>query len=141
MFTVKNSRDELFNLASQFRAAIEATPARDLPITLKTFPHGACGDAALLLAKFLGDQGCGRFDYMLGERDGHSHAWLQQGDLIVDIACDQFSDMPERVFVGRQSAWHAQFNAERESDANFELYDDATGLALERAYQIIVRHL
>ncbi len=68
---------ELHELASVFRAALESAKGSRLPITLQDFPHGACGDAALLLAKFLEHHGHGPFDYMFGRRgDGNASGWL-----------------------------------------------------------------
>ena len=107
---------------------------------MQSFPHGACGDAALLLAKRLEEEGYGAFDYMLGERSGFSHAWLQQGDLIVDISGDQFDDMHEKVYVGFNSPWHAQFSAEPLHVADFQLYDDRTRSTLEAAYQSVMKY-
>ena len=71
--------NELKELASAFRAALESADRSRLPVTLQAFPHGACGDTALLLAKFLEEHGHGQFDYMLGRRGDGSHAWLQRG--------------------------------------------------------------
>jgi len=76
-----------------FRHAIEACDRSALPITFENFPAGSCGDAALILGKYLEERGFGLFDYVLGERGGRSHAWLQRGHLVVDITGDQFDDM------------------------------------------------
>ena len=35
--------------AHRMRSAIESVPRRDLPLTMRNFPSGACGDAALLV--------------------------------------------------------------------------------------------
>jgi hypothetical protein len=44
---------EIRYLATRFRNAIEACDPAGLPIGMQNFPLGACGDAALLLAKYL----------------------------------------------------------------------------------------
>ena len=48
----ENDIEKLFNLASTFRTAILECDPKSLYITLQDFPNGACGDAALLLAKY-----------------------------------------------------------------------------------------
>jgi hypothetical protein len=128
----------LHNQCERFRNAVERIDKSRLPITLQDFPHGACGDAALLLAKYLERQGFGKFDYMLGTRDEHSHAWLQRGDLIADITADQFPDNADAVIVKLKSAWHAEFQGEIENVADFEIYDDRTRAILGAAYAEIV---
>lgn len=121
----------------RFRDAIERADKRHLPITRQDFPRGASGDATLLLAKYRERQGSGRFNYMLGSRNGHSHSWMQQGDLIVDITADQFPDVAEPVIVARQSSWHAKFRRATEHVADYEIYDERTRAILSAACQII----
>lgn len=62
--------DRIRQLATDFRQAIERCPRANLPIEFADFPHGACGDATLLLAKYLQDNGHTGFVYALGTRDG-----------------------------------------------------------------------
>lgn len=131
----------IYKLATCFRAAIEATQPSKLPITFNNFPHGSCGDAALLLAKYLEESGHSGFNYILGERHDSSHAWLQKDALIVDITGDQFSDMPHPVFVGAHSDWHASFNGCPKHIADFEIYDAHTRSTLHAAYHEILLHL
>jgi hypothetical protein len=128
-------------LAERFRAAVEACDLRRLPITFHEFPNGSCGDATLILAKYLNDNGHEGFVYVCGIRDGHSHAWLQRGDLIVDITGDQFPDNEHSVCVSRRSAWHAQFEIDHESSSDIDLYDDLTRVGLGAAYNKILQQL
>lgn len=95
----------------------------------------------LLLAKFLEEHNCGAFDYVLGEREEHSHAWLQRGELVVDITPDQFDDAPAPVIVEHHSAWHAAFAGERRHVADLENYDTPTRDRLRGAYRRIVRRV
>ena len=111
---------------------------KTLYITLQNFPYGACGDAALLLAKYLENQGYGKFNYVLGKRDGYSHAWLQQDDLIVDIAADQFKDQDSAVIVSFDHTWHKLFHGELQHIADFEIYDPCTKSNLVNSYHEIV---
>lgn len=97
------------------RAAIEAMPSAARPIGFRDFPSGACGDASLVLAECLLRLGLGEFSYVVrfrSGRDNHSrlsHAWLERGELVVDITADQFLDAPSAVVVAIGSEWHATF--------------------------------
>jgi len=111
-----------------------------LPVTLQNFPHGACGDASLLLARYLSERGCGEFRYILGLRDGNSHAWLQQGPLIIDITGDQFADNPHGpVYVGEDQAWFVGFAGEDQHTADYSIFDDNTKAMLSASYARITR--
>jgi hypothetical protein len=127
-------------LAVQFRHAIERCHTR-LPIQFRDFPLGSCGDAALLLAKFLEKNGHPGFVYIVGMREGGSHAWLQQDNLTVDIAADQFSDQPQSVIVALNSDWHKTFERDHEDIADFEQYNRAAATELRNAYRLCIAHL
>lgn len=133
--------NELKELASAFRAALEIADHSLLPITLQAFPHGACGDASLLLAKFLEEHGHGQFDYMLGWRGDASHAWLQRGSLVVDVTADQFDEIREPVIVCEGSPWHSTLAGEIEHVADFTLYDPNTRNMLAGAYSLVCKSL
>ncbi|MHB0704089.1 hypothetical protein ACX4MT_00015 [Roseomonas mucosa] len=136
MFEDKHAKISL--LAARFRKAIETCRKAKLPITFQHFPRGSCGDAALLLAKYLEENKIGQFNYMLGRRDDHSHAWLQNNTVIVDITGDQFPDMKHSIFVSTSSRWHEEFNGEILHVADFELYDPHTRHYLKSAYHLIL---
>jgi hypothetical protein len=131
---------EIRRLATEFRQAIERCPRERLPITFTAFPHGACGDAVLLLAKYLERNGHIGFAYVLGMRSGRSHAWLGRGALIVDITADQFEDQSQSIVVDTSSRWHASFRLSPEDQqhpADFEKYDKATAATLANAYMAV----
>ena len=88
---------KIYIAAKSFKEAIQKCDKKLLPITFKEFPKGSCGDAVLLLGKYLSDVGLGEFDYVLGGVNEKSHAWLQQNKLIVDITADQFDDQTEEI--------------------------------------------
>ena len=111
---------------------------KTLYITLQNFPYGSCGDASLLLAKYFENKGYGQFDYILGNRDGYSHAWLQQGNLIVDIAADQFKDQDRPIIVSCDHTWHASFNGQVLHIADYEIYDSFTKNNLANSYSKIL---
>lgn len=129
------------DLAERFRAAIEACDLKMLPITFHELPRGSCGDATLILAKYLKENGHEGFVYVCGMRDGHWHAWLQRDGLIVDMAGDQFPDNGDSVCVSRGSAWHALCEIDREDPSDIDLYDDFTRFNLGAAYDRISQHL
>lgn len=131
----------LYDHAAHFRAAIESCDRSSLPVSFERFPRGACGDATLLLAKFLEESGFGKFNYVLGERNGSSHAWLENGEVITDITADQFPDMPHPVFVAGESEWHSSFNGEVLHVADIEIYDEHTRATLRGAYSIVRKHV
>jgi hypothetical protein len=118
---------EVLHIASQVRGAIEALPASKRPITFSHFPRGACGDCCLILGTYFEEE-CGfpPFHYVSAERGSKSdntwssHAWLECGDLIVDITADQFPDAPSGVIVSRSSAWHDGFEVDHRSKSNLK---------------------
>ena len=122
--------------ASRFRDAIIRCPRNDLR-SLRDFPRGSCGDASVLLGEYLHQTGYGQWDYVAGERepDLHSHAWLEQDGLIVDITADQFSDINEPVIVTGDRSWHQQFSyPEPRHPALIDSYDPATRTILREIY-------
>ena len=135
-------------VAIRVRSAIESIAPQDLPITFSHFPRGACGDACLLLGTYLEDQ-CGfdAFDYVSGERGSHtqdtwtSHAWLQRGELIVDITADQFPDAPAPVIVAEPSLWHRGFGVESRSPANLKKWSGPRTYDVLRLYARVRRLL
>ncbi|HJV66376.1 MAG TPA: hypothetical protein VJ550_11625 [Geomonas sp.] len=132
----------LFDLASRFRSGIlrSVRSAGSLP-TLRDFPEGACGDASLLLAKYLQEKRCGLAHYVLGERGGLRHAWLQLQDFIIDITADQFADQAAGVIVTNDSAWHASFHGKIHNAADFCLYERHTVFKLTKAYREITNFI
>jgi hypothetical protein len=135
-------REILFDLALRFRLAIMRSDPSERPLaTLRDFPRGACADASLLLAKYLQIKNCGQSVYVLGERRGHSHAWLRLQEFTIDITADQFEDQDAGVIVSSDSSWHASFKGKVHNVADFCLYDRDTVFKLTAAYQSIARRL
>lgn len=125
-------------LATEFRRAIEKCPRSLLPTTFEQFPLGSCGDATLLVGKHLNVHGYGGFFYVVGFREGQSHAWLQRQSLVVDITADQFEDQPGSVIVSSDSAWHRTFRKDHEHPSDLDSYDPETKRTLTAAYLHIV---
>ena len=89
----------LHQLASAFRRAIEQADREKLSIAFREFPHGSCGETALLLGTFLKSRDMGTFQYVCGWCYGQSHAWLEKDGLIIDITADSFSGVSKPVIV------------------------------------------
>lgn len=129
--------------ARRFRSAIERCDARRLPITLADFPGGACGDAALLLAKHLQLAVIWPLMYVCGwmamAHRNQSHAWLEYGDLIIDITADQFEGISDPVIVTADRAWHGRFTVTSSREADYNNWDGID--PLPDAYKAISSYL
>jgi hypothetical protein len=80
-----------------------------LPDLMAGFPVACCGTVSEVLSVIL-KQRYKRVVYICGEQKkssggGRSHAWVQVGDIVVDITADQFDGMSP-VTVTRDSSWH-----------------------------------
>lgn len=129
--------------AGVFRDAIEACDSGALPEWFDSFPLGCCGDATELLARYLEEEGFGSFRYICGYCRGEdsqevSHAWLQQGDVTVDITADQFRGGRERVSVESDSGWHKSFEIRVDHLCDYRADPHARAL-LDGAYEAILR--
>jgi hypothetical protein len=134
--------DRLRELAGAFRDAIERADRKRLPIAFENFPRRSCGEVAPLLGTFLKSRGTGTFQYVCGWREGHSHAWIEANEVIVDITADQFPEILERVIVTNCSPWHGSF--ERRGDpheADYLIYDANTAERCEETYRIILEKI
>jgi hypothetical protein len=130
-------------LAGRFRKGIENCDSTRMIITMGSFPHGACGDAALLLARYLRDNGAGEFQYVVADRgegeDWTSHAWLEQDGLVVDITADQFDELEAPVLVTEDRSFHDTFgNLDRGQSADFEVYTLMVSPGLGDTYRAIL---
>ena len=132
-------RDLVVCLARDVRAFFEAERDR-LGIPFDRFPRGSCGDASLLLALVYVNRGIGAA-CLAGLRSGHSHAWVEIGDLIVDITADQFDEGHSAVTITRDRAWHSQFLEQTSRPP--ELPDEGVpaGPTLRRVWALLLRYL
>ena len=99
---------KLKEIVSKFKAAILACDLDGLGIGFRAFPMGACGDTCLLLGTYLHELGYGRVDYVFGQKGRQSHAWLEMGDIIIDITADQFEKDIDPVLITRDKRWHKE---------------------------------
>jgi len=135
--------EKIHTAATNFRNAIEEI-SHSLGATFESFPRGSCGDATPMLGTYLIDQGLGEFQYMQGdygsEAEGNwsSHAWLQSGNLVIDITADQFPDVTDPVVVMENSKWHHGLAGEEQNIGDYRVYDPSTVANLGRLYAKIV---
>jgi hypothetical protein len=110
-------------------------------------PRGSCGDASLLLARFLRDHGFGEAAYVCGHLGPYSHAWLELEGFQIDITADQFvrdpkkrllsgrpRELREGVIVTTDRNWHANFDERLRHSADISQYDASTRTELEHYY-------
>ena len=128
------SFEKIRNAATAFRLAIEGSDRSELSEGFSRFPWGSCGDASLLLAAYLRDEGLGDFELIAARGTNGDHAWLQQGEVVIDITADQFTGFDFAVYVGNDE-WHRQFGEIRTSEpADYHRYDAATASILHWDY-------
>jgi len=101
----------ILEIARNLRATIERAKSGNAGITwLPRFPENCCNFAANLVLLELSEAGGERLRRMLGTvvddrgDDLATHVWVQAGDLVVDIAADQFEQ--PKVIVEHLSSWH-----------------------------------
>jgi len=121
--------EQIYQLAKEFRAALENTPRINLRTTLgcSNFPHACCDDASMLLAAYLSDNGFPGSIRVNGVNGGESeelksHIWLLWSDLIIDITADQFTNYGMApVIVSKKTDFHNTFEIEDTEHADFRV--------------------
>lgn len=108
----------LRQLATDFRAAIEATRAAKLPGALPYFPEGACRLTSRLFAQYLSgraDTAAFRRSQLVSgvlrssEHAAARHYWLEIDGAVVDLTADAFGEAA--VVVGPRTAFHRSLTA------------------------------
>ncbi|WCL50819.1 hypothetical protein [Leptospira sp. GIMC2001] len=125
-----------------FRSAIEKI-RKNLSVSFINFPRGSCGYATILLGTYLLENNLGQFFYTLGDyhssnNEWSSHAWLQQGELIVDITADQFEEIEQKVIVTKDSTWHQNLKGKRQELADLNIYKGYAFNVLVNDYNLIL---
>ncbi len=119
-------KKSIIQLVTEFRNAIDKAKANgefDGDFSFRHFPRGCCGDTCYLLGQYLLANGISSW-YVCGNYYGkndffQSHAWLRiEGNLIVDITGDQFSEKAIFLrynipaYIGQTDNFHALFQVE-----------------------------
>lgn len=140
---------ELYETASEFRAAILSIPKSEFPWRTSMgakgsqFPNACCGDTSQVLLAYFRDKLGVKSIYILGENGGVnseivSHAWLEVDHLVVDITADQFNENGynfDGVYVGERTDWYRTF------DIKADLYNKNLSDNLNKVYDRICREL
>lgn len=136
--------ERLRDLATAFRAAIEATRAEQVPGALPYFPEGACRMTSRLLAQHLARRpdgaAFGRPQLVSGVLPGTElavrHYWLEVGETVVDLTADAFGEAP--VLVGPRTAFHSSLTSPIAEDVSDVLASLNTDEAARLARQLAV---
>ena len=131
--------EKIRKLAAQIRNAIAKMGYDEFADSdfLLRYPRGCCGDASNLLAKFLRDNDI-ECEYVWGMMGQQSHAWLECGDLIIDITADQFTEIKEKILITTDKSWHKKFEGQTRSDGDFEKFDSYNKRRLTIIYKNIL---
>lgn len=136
--------DKIRNLVVPFRNAIEICKNK-LGIPFCTFPKMCCGVTSVLLGYYLLQYGFNDVVYVLGDnKDLRSHAWIEIGEIIIDITATQFNEIHEDVIVdhSKNLPFYKSFNERREIlSVNIEGYDENSKINFLSQYKTILKTL
>ena len=130
-----NRMTYLYELASQFRKAIESAHAKGHfthDNRFDDFPVGCCGDTCYLLAEYLSRFGIETVWYS-ADRNGWSHAWLVVKDARVKKPAQRFLEAPDNIrdilnmYSGGQYKDSVDITRYERSDLQYGLIIDITG--------------
>ncbi len=100
--------EQLLKIALAARCALERYASDTKSGLFEGFPRGTCGPVSELLGRYLVEAGFKNVMYVGGEkRSEGSHAWIEVGEIILDITGDQFGQPP--VVVATASNWHDEW--------------------------------
>ena len=151
-------KEDIFNMAAEFRAAIlKANANREFSGDgfIERFPRGNCGITCDLLGRYLIERANVRNWYTSGEIGYESHVWLtlKNGD-IVDITGDQYKDRSGSlyydlpIYVGKMDVFHQQFRLNgdpKEITPNDWMPDFLGESEIQRkkriAYEVILKYI
>lgn len=136
----------LVNEIIKFRNMIDETDFNSVDEAgcFRNFPRACCGDASLLLWKYIQNKFKGRFDgyicYKNGVSNGCWHAWLEfENNIIIDITADQFKDIEENVLITTNRRFHNRFkeNSRGRIDVDYENMNREVKMRLRKLYEAI----
>lgn len=132
----------LADTADRFRRAIEAVGAATAEAE---YPHDPDTSAGLLLHRFLSEMiPSNTWFFVSGERyqpRWRSHAWVQCGDLIIDITGTALGAKRSTVVTSNRT-WHAQFSVTDKRHRPYGDYEDrSTRERLDAGYARILAAL
>ena len=102
----------LNKVANQFFKSLSELKVRHE--LFEKFPDATCGNTSEMLGYHLSKRFGLDVTYEAGDRygpDWGSHAWLEVGNVIIDLTCCQFEDCPHVCpYVGEDRTWHDQWD-------------------------------
>ncbi|EOB3677458.1 hypothetical protein ACHELX_004376 [Vibrio vulnificus] len=118
-------KDILFESAEKARAILELHHKELNKYLFSSFPKAACGNTCELLAEWFIQSGIQDVTYVYGENTKlGSHAWLEIGDIVVDITADQFGTVMPKVYVGRKIQFYDNFSEQVSSEPSLQMRDE-----------------
>lgn len=109
---------DLRTIIHAFRKSLEEQHAQGrLPPGWEDFPSGCCGASSKILADYLKAQLGVQAEYVCGDLDGQTHAWLEFDGNVIDITGDQFAGRPP-VFISPRDRWYCSWEDIVRSDAD-----------------------
>lgn len=145
--------NDLYEIATAFRTAIEEAVRAGEIREMVSFPVGCCSFASDLLQRYLIDQ----FDYftwyMSGTYgygwNGESHAWLETQDhsLVIDISGDQYKNNKKLKFtvptyIGpRADGFHDKFKLDEPVPYSRDDDPFVRNRDFDRRYEAVIRHM
>jgi hypothetical protein len=117
---------ELQDIASDFRRKLDAADKSILPEPFRDFPRGSCEPAAETLGIYIRETlgiECALTSAGIPNRELGTHAWLEYGNLIIDVTADQFDQFGKPpILVTTDRSWHCLFG--ESSRQPLGTYDD-----------------
>ncbi|MCK3826209.1 hypothetical protein [Pseudomonas sp. W2Aug9] len=116
-------RRDLEQVVTEFRAALQELALSGFYFNVsidRSFPHAACDDSSLLLARYLTDQGFPGAVRVHGELGGRNnelrtHVWLKLDGKIIDITGSQFENYSQpEILIAENDEFLDTFKVERE---------------------------
>lgn len=80
-------------------------------VSFEEFSRGCCGVVSELLGDYLNAQLGLQVEYVCGEKDGGSHAWVELKGVVIDITSDQFEGRPP-VYIAARDSWYTSWEEE-----------------------------
>ena len=75
-----------------------------LPVNMTNYPRGCCDNCSEILGDYLISRGLAPAVFVKAFKGKRSHAWIEVGNLVIDITGDQFDGRPS-VFFDVPDTW------------------------------------
>ncbi|WP_322617479.1 hypothetical protein [Pseudomonas sp. BIC9C] len=100
----------LRSVVAAFRKSCDAIHLQNrMPSCMTNFPGGCCGNCSEILGDYLISRGLAQAELVRADKGGKSHAWIEVGNLVIDVTGDQFPGRPS-VYVDAADAWFKKWS-------------------------------